>query len=80
MTNQIHGHEVIGMMVDSGRVFTRETLLTAITSRFGVDARYCTCSLANMDGGELIDFLAQRGKFVDVAGGFVINQDKVCRH
>jgi probable metal-binding protein len=80
MTTQIHGHEVIGMMLDSGQVFTRDSLLMAITGRFGADARYCTCSVANMEAGELIDFLAQRGKFADVAGGFVINPDKVCQH
>ena len=80
MTNQIHGHKVIEMMVNSGQVFTRNSLKTAIIGQFGAEARYYTCTAANLDAGELIEFLAQHGKFADVAGGFSINQNRVCQH
>lgn len=80
MTTQIHGHEVIEMMIESDRTYTRDTLQTAIIDRFGADARFHTCSAENMDASALIEFLAQRGKFTDRDGGFCINPDRICRH
>ena len=80
MTNQIHGHEVIEMMTGSNETYTTTSLQAAIINRFGAEARFHTCSAANMDAGELIAFLAGRGKFTERPGGFSINPDKVCAH
>lgn len=80
MTNQIHGHEVIQMMVDSNQVYTRTSLKTAIISKFGAGTRFHTCSAENMDAEGLIEFLAQRGKLADQAGGFTIAPGKTCNH
>jgi probable metal-binding protein len=78
MTTQIHGHDVIAMMVTSKAVYTRESLAKAIISEFGSAARFETCSAANMDALQLIDFLAERGKFTAQPGGFTINPAMVC--
>ena len=78
MTNQIHGHEVIEMMAN--QLYTRDTLKTAISARFGADARFHTCSAENLDADALIDFLAARGKFRENAGGLAIDPAKVCNH
>lgn len=80
MTKQVHGHEVIEMMVNANQVFSRDSLKAAIVGQFGAAARFHTCSAENMDAGELIEFLAQRGKFTESVGGFAINPDKICRH
>lgn len=80
MTNQIHGHDVIAMMTSSNEVYSKESLKAAIIGKFGADARFHTCSAENMDADAMIEFLAQRGKFMESAGGIVINPDKVCQH
>ena len=79
-TDQIHGHEVMKMMVESGATFTRASLQDAITARFGADARFYTCSAENMTAAALIDFLEQRGKFVPKNDGFSTVPDKICGH
>ena len=70
ITDQIHGHEVMKMMVESGEAFTRASLQTAILARFGTDTRFYTCSADNMTAAALIDFLEQRGKFISKDNGF----------
>lgn len=80
MPNQIHGHEVIAMMRDSGHTYTRTTLIVAILERFGPDARFFTCSAANLTAGQLVDFLEERGKFTGQADGFAIDESRVCQH
>jgi probable metal-binding protein len=78
--DQIHGHEVMKMMVESGEAFTRASLQAAILTRFGTDARFYTCSAKDMTTAALIDFLEQRGKFVPKDNGFSTLPDKICCH
>lgn len=80
MTEQIHGHEVMHMMMESGRTYTKATLRAAIIERFGADARFFTCSAANMSAAELIDFLEQRGKLVAAGEGFKTEAERMCQH
>ncbi len=80
MTTQIHGHEVIEMMISSNQVYTVETLKAAIGEKFGPDARFHTCSADDLDADGLIKFLNERGKFSGTAEGFSINGAKVCNH
>jgi len=80
MNESIHGHEVIGMMNESGAVYTEATLQAAIVGRFGADARFHTCSAENLTPAGLIEFLAARGKFAPVDGGFVFGQGQACGH
>lgn len=80
MTDMIHGHEVMHMMLESGQDYTRATLKKAIQGRFGQDARFYTCSASDLDADGLIDFLAARGKFVESGQGFKTAADKMCSH
>jgi probable metal-binding protein len=80
MTNEIHGHEVMGAITASGRLFTRATLTSFISERFGADARFHTCSAGGMTAGELVEFLAKRGKFAGTEEGFTVNPNRVCSH
>ena len=80
MPEQIHGHEVMQMMIASDRSFTRETLRQAIIEDFGQDARFYTCARQDMSVDQLIDFLNMRDKFVDKGDGFSTSADKMCSH
>jgi probable metal-binding protein len=77
---EIHGHEVMRMMLESGKAYSVESLRAAIVERFGQEARFHTCSQENMTAGELISFLADHGKFVPVPEGFSTSADKLCQH
>ena len=80
MPEQIHGHEVMKMMIDAGQVYTKDTLRAAIAERFGAEARFYTCSAGNMTAEELIAFLAARDKFLDEGEGFKTEPDRICQH
>ena len=78
--NEIHGHEVMLMMLGSGKTYTRETLIADILSKFGKEARFHTCSAENMTAVELVAFLDARGKLVQREGGFQTSTDVMCQH
>ncbi|BBT78587.1 YecH family metal-binding protein [Aeromonas allosaccharophila] len=80
MSQSVHGHEVMEMMLAHGGQFTRASLKQAMAERFGAEARFHTCSASEMDAEALIDFLAARGKFIDSAEGFQTHADKICNH
>ena len=76
----IHGHEVMHMMVNSGKSFSRDSLKTAIQEQFGNETRFFTCSAQGMDADQLISFLENKGKFHPVDGGFTTAPEKICNH
>ncbi|MBU1050745.1 YecH family protein [Candidatus Bipolaricaulota bacterium] len=78
MTDSIHGHEVMRKMIDSGRVYTEETLQSAITKWFGESARFHTCSAEGMTSAQLIAFLASRRKFYSEGTGFKVDEGEIC--
>ena len=78
--SEIHGHEVMRMMVESGESFDHASLEAAIHAKFGQSARFCTCSASGMTARELIEFLAARGKFVPAGEGFTTDAGKICNH
>lgn len=80
MTETIHGHEVMKMMIESGATYTRDTLRAAMVERFGEEARYHTCSAQDMTAETLIVFLAERGKFIAGDEGFRTQPDRICNH
>ncbi len=78
--NQIHGHEVMEMMMKSGKDYTVESLKNDIISTFGNDTRFYTCSAQNMNADEIIHFLSGKGKFILSEDGFNTDQSKICDH
>jgi probable metal-binding protein len=78
--NLIHGHEVMEMMLASGKTYTKETLVADVISRFGAAARFYTCSAENMTAEQLVEFLDAKGKFLRQEGGFQTAADKMCQH
>ena len=77
---QIHGHAVMQLMLESGRAYTRATLRDAIIDKFGASARFCTCSAENLTAEGIIDFLEAKGKFVLGNDGFQTSADLMCKH
>lgn len=80
MITQVHGHEVMQMMLEQNRLFTRDSLREAINARFGGETRFFTCSAQGMTADQLIDFLAARGKFVGHESGFSTEPHRICQH
>ena len=79
-TNEIHGHEVMRRMAESGKAYDEQGLEAAIHEWFGASARFHTCSANGMTARQLIEFLAARGKFVPVDGGLSTDASKICDH
>ena len=77
---EIHGHEVMQMMLDADKTYDAASLKVAIVERFGPNARFYTCSANGMTAEQLIQFLAERGKFVSLGDGFSTAPDKICDH
>jgi probable metal-binding protein len=77
---EIHGHEVMRMMVETGHSYDATSLKAAIIQRFGPDARFYTCSASGLTADALIRFLAERGKFVSSGDGFSTTEDQICDH
>ncbi len=80
MPSEVHGHEVIAMILQSPEAFTRESLAAAIRTKFGSETRFYTCSASNLTPEELITFLEERGKFIPRDAGFTVNPARVCQH
>ncbi len=78
MAQSIHGHEVMRKMIDSGQVYTKESLHLAIASWFGESARFHTCSANDMTAEALITFLSARSKFYSEGVGFKVNEAEIC--
>jgi probable metal-binding protein len=77
---QMHGHVVMQMMLQSGKAYTRASLLADIVANFGPNARFYTCSAENLSPEGLVDFLQAKGKFVPHEDGFQTSPDLMCNH
>jgi len=78
MHKNIHGHDVLAMMLRSNRGYTREQLRQAIDSVFGTSSRFDACVAQGMTAEELIDFLVARNKFRTEADGWHVNEGEIC--
>ena len=81
MLTSVHAHEVMHMMLDTGKTYTRETFQADLAAKFSPDARFHTCSLDNMTADDLLEFLAARSKLTgDINGEFSMNPANMCSH
>ena len=80
-TESIHGHDVMHMIAEAGRAFSKDGLIAEISAKFGADARFHTCSAENMTAGELVDFLIARGKFQSSdEQALTLDTSAICQH
>ena len=76
----IHGHEILHMM-EGKSVAARVALVGGRIIRIGAAERFCTCSVEGLDAAEIVDFLDDRGKFMETPdGGFTVNLGMMCNH
>ncbi len=68
------------MMLQSGKAYTRASLLADITATFGPECRFFTCSAESLSAEGLVDFLQAKGKFVPCEEGFQTSPDLMCKH
>ena len=78
MHDQVHGHQVLKMMIESRRTYTEDSLRAAILEQFGGAARFHTCSASDMTAEELIRFLAERGKLASRGEGLTADPAAMC--
>lgn len=76
---QVHGHEVLNMMLASGKSYSKESLIAEIIQKFGADTRFHTCSAADLTAQALVEFLESKGKFVPQADGFQTAANLMCK-
>lgn len=77
---QIHGHDVLHLLLEANPPLTRPQLAEEATRLWGPDARFHTCSAFDMTLNELLAFLVARGKIADVRGTLVADITKICGH
>ncbi|WP_432454807.1 MULTISPECIES: YecH family metal-binding protein [unclassified Agarivorans] len=80
MSQSIHGHQVMQLMLETGGSFSSESLEVLLHQTFGENSVYHTCSKQGMNAQQLIVLLAERGKFVESKQGFTTSQSKICSH
>lgn len=76
----IHGHEVIHMIAEAKHAYSKDELVSEIGNKFGVFARFHTCSADNMTAGALVDFLIARGKFTGDEQALSLDASEICQH
>lgn len=79
MSESIHGHQVMQMMANSGKTYTKSELQAQIALNFGEDARFHTCMDSDMSSADLIDFLTSKGKFIESEQGFSLPKENICQ-
>ncbi len=77
---EIHGHAVLEMMMESGHKYSRESLIETINERFGENARFYICSGGGMTASELVEKLMAKGKFIGEETAFEFNPATKCNH
>jgi probable metal-binding protein len=80
LMKQVHGHEVMAMMQQSGHTYSRESLIEAMDLQFGASTLYESCSAKRMNASELIDFLWSKGKLTGTDAAFRFGSEAVCDH
>lgn len=74
-----HAHEVMEMMITSGKSYNRTSLAADIREKFGSETTFYTCSMKGLSPEQLIEFLAQKGKFSGTEDSFVFDPGRMCQ-
>lgn len=80
MSDSIHGHQVMELMLSLDRSISKQELVQLMARHFGEQARYHTCSASEMDAQQLIHFLEERGKFIESSEGIATAAERICNH
>ena len=78
MSDSIHAHEVLRILMDAESAMTTEELRTQVEHQFGADASFHTCSMQGMRFDDLVEFLLARDKVNPTGQGLLVRRDRVC--
>lgn len=76
----IHAHEILEMMIRTGKKYSNESLSDEIVQEFGIDATFHTCSGHGLDPFEIVQHLWGKGKFTGNPDAFVFLPASRCNH
>jgi len=79
MENLRHIHEVLHIIYNSEKVFTAKSLYNEISSRFGDDVQFTSCSDNVFPMKEVVPFLLSRGK-IRLEENKIIPLTPACSH
>jgi len=80
MTDSIHGHEVLDLVLSAREPLTLQALEAQVNARFGPDARFHTCSASGLTCPELLELLGLKGKLVATERGIQADRSQICEH
>ncbi|WP_037458403.1 YecH family metal-binding protein [Shewanella sp. HN-41] len=80
MSDSVHGHDVMALMVAQGSPILKHELITLMAQKFGGSARYHTCSAENLTAIELISLLTSKEKLQETELGMAFVAGRQCHH
>lgn len=76
----IHAHEILEMMIRTGKKYSNESLSAEIVEAFGEDSTFHTCSGHGLDAFDIVQHLWGKGKFTGTPEEFVFLPSSRCDH
>jgi probable metal-binding protein len=76
----VHGHEIIKLVHEADPPLTSAELPQRIAERFGDDVEFHACAGGGMSLDEILVFLSERGKVVEVDGKLTTDIGLMCDH
>jgi len=76
----IHAHEIIRLIHNADSLLTRGELREKVTDCFGEHARFHACVDGSMSLDQVLEFLARRGKVIEVDGYLRTDIGLMCNH
>lgn len=75
---EIHAHKVLNILRE--QPMTEHELVLAVTDMFGEHVSFRTCKQADFTLSELMAFLVEREKIIEMDGKWSVNVERVCNH
>ncbi len=80
MSESIHGHEIMQLVHEANPPLSVQALRDEAAKRWGEDATFHACAGGGMDLDGILQFLASRGKVLEVDGVLRTNIGQMCDH
>ncbi|AZL85979.1 MULTISPECIES: YecH family metal-binding protein [Aliivibrio] len=80
MKQDIHGHSVLNILLNSEVPLPRAELELMVITEFGSDVCFHTCSQQELTLNELLNFLLSKKKVIETNDGLIADPDRMCNH
>jgi probable metal-binding protein len=78
MSSDIHGHQILTMLMQATQPIQRESLTARVIEMFGEEVTFCTCSQQGLSLDDLLTFLLSKGKIIEQDAGLIGNPAMSC--